>query len=283
MTAAVAFSFAKGIFHPYYVSELAPFVAALVGAGVARFTRGDTLARIAGPLAIVAGVITELMVADECPGSRPADHRRPRRRRRTRHRARTARIRNLSIATALATLLMAPAAWSVQTLGHATSGTFPAGGPADAGGGFGGPGRGGPGGRRPAAAASAGGTAPGGGFAPGGPGTPRRERRSGPGGGFGGPAAAAFGGNSASLTTALDYIKAHGGGTLAVSSQSTAAAAIISSDADIAGIGGFSGRESEVSVDWFADEVADGKIRWVLGDDNGGGGLRFDGRTGRPR
>ena len=37
LTAAVAFSFAKGIFHPYYVSELAPFTAALVGAGVARF------------------------------------------------------------------------------------------------------------------------------------------------------------------------------------------------------------------------------------------------------
>ena len=48
LTIAVAFSSAKGIFHPYYVSELAPFEAALVGAGVARFTRGDTLARIAG-------------------------------------------------------------------------------------------------------------------------------------------------------------------------------------------------------------------------------------------
>ena len=34
LTAAVAFSFASGIFHPYYVSELAPFLAALVGAGV---------------------------------------------------------------------------------------------------------------------------------------------------------------------------------------------------------------------------------------------------------
>ena len=33
---AVAFSFAQGIFHPYYVSQLAPFTAALVGAGVAR-------------------------------------------------------------------------------------------------------------------------------------------------------------------------------------------------------------------------------------------------------
>ena len=39
-------------------------------------------------------------------------------------------------------LLLAPAAWAVQTLGHATSGTFPAGGPASAGFGGGAGGRG---------------------------------------------------------------------------------------------------------------------------------------------
>ena len=89
-----------------------------------------------------------------------------------------------------------------------------------------------------------------------------------------------FGGNSASLETALDYIKANGGGTLAVSSQSTAAAAITASDADIVGLGGFSGRESEVSVSWLADQVSQGNIRWVLADDSGGGGLGNDGRTG---
>ena len=32
LTTAVAFSRAEGIFHPYYVSQLAPFTAALVGA-----------------------------------------------------------------------------------------------------------------------------------------------------------------------------------------------------------------------------------------------------------
>ena len=65
-----------------------------------------------------------------------------------------------------------------------------------------------------------------------------------------------------------------------MSSQSTAAAAIVDSDADIVGLGGFSGRESEVSVAWFADQVRDGNIRWVLADGSGGGGLRDDGRTG---
>ncbi len=276
LTAAVAFSFASGIFHPYYVSELAPFLAALVGAGVVRFTRGDLLARIAAPLAIACGVITEIVVLNDNPDSLPwlvpvlvvagvvtaalLAFGAP------------ARLRNAAIATAIATLLIAPAAWSFQTLGHATSGTFPAGGPANAGGGFGG----GPGG--------------GGGFRGGPPsgrpwrrsgrrGAGRQRRRLRPGRG-GGPGGGAFGGNSESLTTALAYIQANGGGTLAVSSQSTAAAAIVDSDADIVGLGGFSGRESEVSVSWFADQVRSGNIRWVLADGSGGGGLRNDGRTG---
>jgi len=51
-TIAIAFSTAKGIFHPYYVSLLAPFTAALVGAAVTT--------RLA-PLAIAAGFVTELM------------------------------------------------------------------------------------------------------------------------------------------------------------------------------------------------------------------------------
>jgi 4-amino-4-deoxy-L-arabinose transferase-like glycosyltransferase len=293
LTAAVAFSSAKGIFHPYYVSELAPFTAALIGAGFVRFARGDLLARVAGPLAIAAGVITELIVLSGTEGSLDwlppvlvlvgvsaagALAFGP-----------NARARNAGIATAAATLLIAPAAWSVETLGHATSGTFPAGGPANAGGGFGGPGGGGrdgfgggrggppaggsfgaPGGAPPGAP---GGTTPGGssGTTPGGGTAPR--------GGVGGPGGM-FGGDSASLTSALAYVEANGGGTLAVSSQSTAAAAIIASDADVVGLGGFSGRESEVSVSWLADQVRAGKIRWVLPDGSGGGGLRNDGRTG---
>jgi len=122
---------------------------------------------------------------------------------------------------------------------------------------------------------------PNGGFAPGGATAPGAGGFAPGGGGFGGPGGGgAFGGNSASLTSALAYVKANGGGTLAVSSQSTAAAAIISSHADVAGIGGFSGRESAVTPTWLASEVAAGKIRWVLSDSDGGGGLRNDGRTG---
>ena len=136
-------------------------------------------------------------------------------------------------------LLIAPAAWSAQTLGHATGGTFPAGGPETTGM-MGGP--------------------PGGG------------------GAFGGPGGGMFGGDTSSLTEAIAYAQANGGGTIAVASQSGAAGSLITSGADVVAIGGFSGRESQVTAGWLADAVAAGKIRYVL--TSGGSGLPNDGRTG---
>ena len=40
---------------------------------------------------------------------------------------------------------------------------------------------------------------------------------------------------------------------------------------DVAALGGFSGRESEVSATWLAQAVKDGRIRYVLTDASGGG------------
>jgi hypothetical protein len=67
---------------------------------------------------------------------------------------------------------------------------------------------------------------------------------------------------------------------VAVSSQSGAATSILSSDASVAGIGGFSGRESAVTATWLADAVESGKVRWVLTDGGGGFAAPADGRTG---
>ena len=207
------------------------------------------------------------------------------------------RARLAVVGVAIAALTAAPATWAAETIGHATSGTFPAGGPASAG--FGGPG--GPGGAR--------GGFPGGFRGPGGAsgilgitGAPlarcpaaggggvrrfRRRRRAGrlrrrrrsraasaaavPGG---------FGGDSATLQAAIRYAQAHGGGTIGVMSQSSAASAIVESNANIAGLGGFSGRESSVSVSWLAGEVKAGHLRWIVADENGGGRLPGDTRTG---
>ena len=179
---------------------------------------------------------------------------------------------------------------TIDTLGYATSGTFPAGGPETAqfsggpsggpGGrvgffGFGGPIGGGVGG--PTGAPPVG--APGGG-------PPARFAR--PSGGafafgpFGGgvrPRGGPFGAGE-SLKGVLSYIAAHGGGTLAVTSQSSAASAIISEHANVAGIGGFSGRESSVTVAWLAQRVRSGAIRWVLAEGAGGPRPRGDTRTG---
>src|SRR4051794_30380396 len=105
------------------------------------------------------------------------------------------------------------------------------------------------------------------------------------GGGFGGTPSGGFGGagrlgaNDASLTAALAYTKAHGGGTVAVASQDGASASIINSDSNVVAIGGFSGRESQVSIQWFAQQVAAGKIRWVVADSQGGD-LPNDSRPG---
>ena len=227
---------------------------------------------------------------------RPAD--RVRRRRRSRcSSSGMPRGRTLAMGLGTAALLIAPTVWAFDTLGYAANATFPAGGPATAGiggAGFGGRFGGGsaragfgrpPGGGLPPALFGGRGGSPPGLRAPSGAvrqpasaGThpPAVGAGVGGGGGFGG-----FGGGS--LTQLDAYIKAHGGGTLAVSSQSTAASAIIASNAKVAGIGGFSGRESVPTVSWLAQEVSSGHIRWVLADSGGFGGVGGDSRPGASR
>jgi 4-amino-4-deoxy-L-arabinose transferase-like glycosyltransferase len=296
---AALFSFARGIFHPYYVVLLAPFTAALVGAGVATIVDGRRAARLAAPAVLGLGVACELVVRanylsqlDWMPIVLPL--------------AcgvaalalllsRSRRVRVAALSLGVGALIAAPAVWAVDTLGYKTAGTFPAGGPQTVGYASGGPG-----------AFSFGGTRLGRGglrffgggrtFAPGGPpptlfgggtrtgrpplargaliplfrrGSARRV--------FSGRAFFSLGGpggvqSSAALAGDERYARAHGGGAIAVASQSAAAAAILANDADVAGIGGFGGVESDPSVAWLAREVADGDIRWVDTDGAVGGG-----------
>ncbi|MGA2925003.1 MAG: glycosyltransferase family 39 protein [Solirubrobacteraceae bacterium] len=326
-TTAVVFSVASGIFHPYYVSFLAPFAAALVGAGVGLMLDRGRSARVIAPAAIAAGAVTEIVVVNGLGGSLSwatplvigvgggtavllAL-------------ALSPRTRAVLVAVAVAALLAAPAVWASETLGHATSSTFPAGGPASAelgggpGGGFGGggargggrafgagrgfPGASGSDGGAPGAVAGgpgAGGAAGGfsgglggsggaGGFRGPASGTGATGGSQGSGtargfaGGAGGPGGfGGFGGDSATLPAAIRYAASHGGGTIGVESQSSAATMILSSDANVAGLGGFSGRESSVTATWLAQEVRSGRLRWVLADSGSAGGLPGDTRTG---
>jgi len=343
---ALVFSEARGIFHPYYVSLLAPFAAMLTGAGVAQLRAGGLMARAMAPLAIIAGVVCEVAVLHDYPGelrwlvpllivvgagaavALVAFNDRA--------------LRTAALGCAVVALLIGPGIWAVDTLGYATNGTFPQGGPQSAssigggpgggGGGFGGAGLrargagagvgGGPGGVRlfgsgsnsssGAGASGAagegspqppGGGAPGPGAAAGGApapvgalpaGGPSGSAASGgfPGGrsgftgaaagagpGGGGGAIGAPLGNSQTISAAIAYAKSHGGGTVAVASQSSAATEIVEDGAEVAGIGGFSGRESDVSISWLAGEVSRGQIRWVLVESATQGGPRLPGDT----
>jgi hypothetical protein len=87
-------------------------------------------------------------------------------------------------------------------------------------------------------------------------------------------------GRGQDLTSVVQYVKQHGGGTIGVSSQTGASGTIISTGDDVVGLGGFSGRESEVSVSWLAQAVKDGRIRWVLTDGSSAAGPGRDGRVG---
>ncbi|MGA8364882.1 MAG: glycosyltransferase family 39 protein, partial [Solirubrobacteraceae bacterium] len=136
LVVALVFSEAKGIFHPYYVSLLAPFAAALTGAGVAQLRAGGRQARVLAPLAIIAGVACEVAVLYQYPGQLAwlvpalivvgtgaalalflAGGR---------------AIRTAALSCGVAALLIAPGVWAVDTLGYATSETFPSGGPQSA-------------------------------------------------------------------------------------------------------------------------------------------------------
>jgi 4-amino-4-deoxy-L-arabinose transferase-like glycosyltransferase len=285
---AIVFSSAKGIFHPYYVSLLAPFSAALVGAGVGVALDRRRLARGLGAAVLAGGAITEIVVLRTSGtdlgwltavlvcgvgvGVVALGL------------ARSTGRQAIAVATVMALLLIVPGSWAVDTLGHATSGTFPTGGPATAelvGGGMTGMTTGRQGGGsvtgHPARTGGSGGS-------------PRGRTRasnhsssnpvafSGTSRTVGSRGTSAFGGSSQSLSAAISYVEKHDGGTLVVSSQSSAATAILASDAKVAGIGGFSGNETQISVAWFAHEVAAGKIRYVLVDSTSSG--ISDGRIG---
>ena len=53
-------------------------------------------------------------------------------------------------------------------------------------------------------------------------------------------------------------------------SQSGAAAAIIEAGAEVAGIGGFSGKESSVSAGWLEERIESGAIAWIYTSGLGG-------------
>ncbi|WP_232836972.1 ArnT family glycosyltransferase [Lentzea terrae] len=263
VTAAV-FSFAQGIFHPYYTTMLAPAVAAISAAGLVMFWRARSFVRFLLPLgiAITAAWAFVLVSRDTAfhGWTRWA----------VLGLAAVAIVvllvglRRAGLVAGLVAMLLVPAVWSTAVAASAGSGgVMPAAGPAvRGGGGF---------------EIFADGQQPPNGMQPPNGQTPQRGNR---GQMMGGP-----GGGRAELTDEqkriLAYAEEHGNGaeiTLAIAGSAQAASPyIMSTDEVVIGMGGFSGSDNAPSVEQLQQWVSEGKLKFVLsGGDRGPGGGRND-------
>jgi 4-amino-4-deoxy-L-arabinose transferase-like glycosyltransferase len=250
------FSGQQGIFHPYYVSALAPAVAALAGAGLVLLGRAarDSWAGVAALSATVAGTAwLAVDLLDRTPGYAPA--------------LRTAipvaaalgiaalvaaraggGRRALTVAAVVIAVAVGagPAAYSAANLGHALDGNNVIAGPTSAAqGGMGG------GGPRGGGAPPAGATRPAGGT----------------------PGARAMAGSVS--TTMMDYLLAHQGTAkylVAADGSHATAPIILATGKPVVTIGGFSGSDPAPTVAQLADMVAKGQLKYVLVGGAGGAG-----------
>jgi 4-amino-4-deoxy-L-arabinose transferase-like glycosyltransferase len=275
------FSGQQGIFHPYYVSALAPAVAALAGVGVvllAQSARRSWLgaAVLAATIGGTAWLAVSLLgqTADFAPWLRAAIPVAAGLAVLGIVAVRSGGGRRVLAATALAAafaLAAGPASYAVANLGHALNGDNVLAGPSSVGGGGGmGRGPGGPGGggraMPPGASSSAiptSGATPSATAAS----TASAPRGAGGGGGRGGAVSV-----SADL---ISYLEANQGTAkylVAAGSSHTTAPIIVSTGKAVVTIGGFSGQDPTPTVSQLATMVADGQLKYVLISSGGGGG-----------
>ena len=264
---AIVFSFAKGIFHPYYTSAMAPAVAALAGAGIVvlwRWARTSWAGVAAFDLAVLttAWVAVALLhrtpdfvpalravipvaaalavfgsVALRLPGTLPRGT-----------------VVVAAVAAALA-VAGAPAAYGVATAGRALDGNNVTAGPA------GSAGAGGPGG---AFALATGGGAPG------------ASGSTGAAAAANAPGVLMAGGRDGGIGSAmLAYLLAHQGSAkylVAATGSQTTAGIIIKTGKPVVTIGGFNGGDPAPTVSQLAAMVRKGELRYVLLSAGGFGG-----------
>ncbi|MGW3962556.1 ArnT family glycosyltransferase [Amycolatopsis sp. NPDC005003] len=242
LVTTVVFSFAGGIWHPYYTTAMAPAVAAVSAAGLALLWRHHR--RTLLPLAIAltaawafvltsrdtsfhgwtrwAVLGTAVVAVAGLLGTRS----------------------RLPLVAGLVPLLLTPAVWSYAAAQSTSAGTLPAAGPATG----------------PGAPPVAGPGAP-----------PVAGSTAGPTPSPGGPRLMLAGGNgSATLSDEqrriLDHARRNGTEiTLAVNADAGAVAPfILDSDATVIGMGGFGGRDDAPTVAQLDRWLAEGKLRFVL-------------------
>ena len=301
-------SFAHGIIHPYYTVALAPAIGALVGMGGSTLwrRRSEIFPRLALALAIVASVAWAFVILGWSPDWYPA-------------------LRWVIVAVGvvaalgialvpkargvlaaglagfgIASIIAAPAAYSLTTAATPHSGAIPSAGPAIQGGsGFGGPG--GPGGfGRPGGGAALGRngvtlppgfTLPNGSKLPNGVHIPgsffRRGGAGGFGGGFaggqGGRRAGGFGGGAAGgllggstpgkqLTALLSADASRYTWVAAATGSNTASGYQLASGDPVMAVGGFNGTDPTPTLAQFEKYVSEGKIHYYISGGGFGGG-----------
>ncbi|HWJ60829.1 MAG TPA: glycosyltransferase family 39 protein [Acidimicrobiales bacterium] len=275
----VAFSFGKGIIHPYYAVALAPAIGALVGMGAVDLWRRRTAwwARASMGLTTAGsawwsyqlmhrapdwapGLQTAVLVGGLAVGAlliaAPTL---------------TGRVGTALAISAIVVGLAGPTAYSLQTAATTHSGSLPSAGPS-ASGGFGRPGgMGGFGGMR--------GGFPGGGngqlptFPGGGTGGGQRT-----GGGQGNAGGLLTGSTSSDQVTALLQADAGDYTWVAAAVGSNSASGFqLASDEPVMAIGGFNGSDPSPTLEQFQQYVADGQIHYFV---SGGGFGGMGGGTG---
>jgi len=311
LTTFLVFSFMAGIFHQYYTVALAPAVAALVGTGAVLLWRtghrpwvravlGVVVAGTAVWSFVLLGRSAEflpwlrwvVLVAGLVAGAAlVVGH------------VLSRRLLTGAAVVALVTGLAGPAAYAVQTVGTAHTGSIVTAGPDVAsstggpgGGGFGGGpgggvggggfgarpgggGFGGPPGTGTGTAPGGTGTAPGGtGTAPGGTGTAPGGTGTAPGAMTGGRGGGGMGGLLDSTTPSADLVAAL---EADASSYTWVAAAVGSQNASgyqlatqlpVMPVGGFNGSDPSPTLAQFQQYVADGQIHWFIAGGGMGGG-----------
>jgi 4-amino-4-deoxy-L-arabinose transferase-like glycosyltransferase len=261
VTHFVVFSFAKGTFHPYYTTAMAPAIAALAGIGGLHLFQAYRISRrwmwvlptavaVTGVWAIVLlrrtpgfaswlpwviGIVTAVVVLTLLA---------------FRLRRRFAVIAAI---TGFAAMLAGPAAYAVTPLSKPISGNNPLAGPSASAGPFGGRGR-----AMPAAMQN-------GRFGSG---------RRGGFGGFGG-----FGGRGGAVSKqTIAYLQSHRDGAtwlVAVTSAMSAAPIILQTGGEpVMAMGGFSGGDPAPTLGQFQQYVKEGKLHYVIAGGRGFGGGR---------
>jgi len=295
----LTFALAEGTFHPYYVTAMAPAIAALCGAGgvalyhAFRRRDGFTWTWVL-PAAIVASALWSMVLLGRTSGwngwlapviglaaavavvslliVRFTER---------------GRFAGLAVAAMVVALLAGPAAYSVAAAASTTNGTNPTAGPTVSGGMGGGGGMGGASsGQRPSGApsGSTGSSSAGG---PGGSGAPSGSSSSSTGSTSSGSSTSSSGSSSSSTSqqgggmggsvssAEISYLLKNQDGAewlVAVATDQTAASIILESGQPVISMGGWSGSDNAMTLSTLKTLVKEGKLHYiVISTDSGQG------------